>query len=93
MKNVEILIVEDCPDCNGDGVVSNPFYDEWEKFRSKTYDDKGRFPTADEHDDWLRSQGFTDWPQEEYECYTCAGSGKWQHTISINELKKLLKDG
>lgn len=36
MKNYYVICIEDCPECNGNGFIRNPEWDEfWEKYRTQ----------------------------------------------------------
>ncbi len=100
MKEFLVQCRETCPTCFGCGTVYSDVWKEYNEFHkelvertglsSPVVDDKH----AEEQFEWWRDQGFdvTSWadigrntPQEEWQCDDCAGTGMYQHEISLVE--------
>lgn len=72
---MEVKVKVKCSECNGEGVLANPFYDMLERVKRKHLDDTGDFMKAAQEDAFLKENGYSDWPWEERDCDDCSGTG------------------
>lgn len=89
---MKIEVKEECQECGGTGLLRNPFYQDLDVFIKSYRDEKGERPTVEEEDEWLRQQGYEEWPKEEFRCHVCDGAGEISRWIDIKELAKIIKE-
>ena len=92
MKNAEVQIKYECPECEGAGRVQNPC---WAEFFEQS---AGKNMTIEEEEKWFEDRGYMEWskpymgqrtrlfPDEELPCNECEGSKVLYKWVAVESL-------
>lgn len=91
MTQYLIIQVDECEECKGAGLKTNPWWEEYYAWDKKFHDEAGRSHNQDESDIWWMNKGFDvlALPSEETICPSCQGDGKIESRLDLKEALSL----
>jgi DnaJ-class molecular chaperone len=89
MNTMKIFTKHKCQECDGEGVVSHPA---WQQFFEEDAERKrqtGEYATQEQCEEWFRKHGYYKLPPEEPKCIECNGQGEIEKWMPLKEVLAL----